>query len=242
MQPQFFCTNRKSVALQGQLATDVEIFSPVLFVPRYVGRSFDASPRQLGFITLACALVQAVCSPIGGLLGHYFDRVKVLSAGCFLWATMATGFALCNSVSTGATFWAFNGVGLALLIPNAQSLIADYYKPVSRGAAFGALYLTAALGGTFGALLATNLGHLRPFGIEGWRFAFFGVAMLSAAVGVLNLLGSVDPRIRADVPEYAQDPDIMKQQPIKASSIFADVGSVLAVPSFIIVVVQGIVG
>jgi hypothetical protein len=41
---------------------------------QYVGRSFHASPRQLGFITLACALVQAVCAPVGGLLGHYLNR------------------------------------------------------------------------------------------------------------------------------------------------------------------------
>jgi len=85
----------------------------------YVGRSFRATPRQLGFITLACALVQArcacharcchwpvcwhlnfvncclrvagrlcwaclnlhpgtpaqaVCAPIGGLMGHYLNR------------------------------------------------------------------------------------------------------------------------------------------------------------------------
>jgi len=41
---------------------------------QYVGRSFSASPRQLGFITLACALVQAICAPVGGLMGHYMNR------------------------------------------------------------------------------------------------------------------------------------------------------------------------
>lgn len=102
------------------------------------------------------------------------------------------------------SFWAFNGVGLGLLLPNAQSLIADYFSggaachtnpegnptpclsphlvgtPVSlrgapalsRGKAFGALYLTSAIGGMLGALFATNMGHTRPLGIEGWRAAF----------------------------------------------------------------------
>lgn len=208
---------------------------------KYVGRSFDASPRQLGFITLACALVQALFSPVGGLMGHYMDRVTVLATGCFIWAAMAAAFSLCNSVATGALFWAFNGVGLAMLIPNAQSLIADYYRPVSRGTAFGSLYLTGAVGGMLGALFSTNMGHLQPLGIEGWRFAFLVVALLSVGVGVLNLVGSVDPRYRAD-PRYTQDPDIFKQRPISAARMVADVASVLAVPSFIIVVVQGIVG
>lgn len=42
----------------------------------------------------------------------------------------------------GMFVWAFNGVGLALMIPSAQSLVADYYPPSSRGSAFGALQLT----------------------------------------------------------------------------------------------------
>ena len=155
---------------------------------------------------------------------------------------MSAAFSLSNSVASGAFFWAFNGVGLALLIPNAQSLIAYYYKPVSRGAAFGALYLPGALGGMAGGLFATNIGHVRPFGVEGWRIAFLSVAALSAVVGALNLVYSVDPRYKIEEPQYAQDPDIFKERPISMSRMAADVGSVLAVPSFVLIVVQGIIG
>lgn len=42
--------------------------------------------------------------------------------------------------------------GLALVIPNVQSLTADYYHASSRGQAFGALWLTISLGGMLGAL------------------------------------------------------------------------------------------
>ena len=54
---------------------------------------------------------------------------------------------------------AVNGVGLALVIPNAQSITADYYDELDRGKAFGALYMTSALGGAFGSLYATNQGQ-----------------------------------------------------------------------------------
>ncbi len=37
--------------------------------------------------------------------------------------------------------------------------MADYYSASSRGSAFGALYLTSALGGMGGSILATNLGE-----------------------------------------------------------------------------------
>ena len=45
------------------------------------------------------------------------------------------------------------------MIPSGQSLVADYYSASSRGSAFGALYLTSALGGMGGSILATNLGE-----------------------------------------------------------------------------------
>ncbi len=60
-------------------------------------------------------------------------------------------------------FWAVNGVGLSLVIPNGQSLIADYYEDLDRGKAFGALYLTGAVGAMIGALYATNIGALQGF-------------------------------------------------------------------------------
>ncbi len=48
--------------------------------------------------------------------------------------------------------WAFNGIGLALIIPNSQSLVADYYTATRRGEAFGTLMLTGGGGGLGGGL------------------------------------------------------------------------------------------
>jgi MFS family permease len=47
-------------------------------------------------------------------------------------------------------FAGFNGLGLALLVPCCQSLIADLYTAEHRGRAFGTLQLTASLGGMLG--------------------------------------------------------------------------------------------
>ena len=38
-----------------------------------------------------------------------------------------------------------------MVIPSGQSMVADYYPEERRGAAFGALYLTGALGAMLGA-------------------------------------------------------------------------------------------
>ncbi|KAL6780780.1 hypothetical protein ACKKBF_B11780 [Auxenochlorella protothecoides x Auxenochlorella symbiontica] len=227
------------VNLAGILERCNEQTLPALY--RYVGKSFKASPRQLGYITLACALMQAVCAPLGGVLGHLYNRVYVMSAGAFIWGVMSIAFAFTTNVKQGIAVWAWNGLGLGLLIPNAQSLIADYFSELSRGKAFGALYLTGALGGTLGTLFATNMGHTRPFGLDGWQVTFIAVGTVSLAIGVLNLFASVDPRFEAEEPEYAQAPDLLAQDG-SAARAFADVAAVLSVPSFVIVVVQGIVG
>ena len=71
---------------------------------------------------------------------------------------MGAGFSFCTSVQQGYLFWAVNGIGLAMVIPNGQSIIADSYSEASRGKAFGALYLTGAFGAMAGTLYATNMG------------------------------------------------------------------------------------
>lgn len=38
-------------------------------VYRFIGASWEATPTQLGYITLSRALVQALSSPIGGIAG-----------------------------------------------------------------------------------------------------------------------------------------------------------------------------
>jgi MFS family permease len=80
-------------------------------------------------------------------------------------------------------FAGVNGLGLALLVPCCQSLIADLYPAEQRGRAFGTLQLTASLGGMLGGVFATNMGGLRPLGIDGWRAAFHCIALLSLIVG-----------------------------------------------------------
>ena len=46
-----------------------------------------------------------------------------------------------------AALWsAFNGVGLALVIPSIQSLTADYHPAEHRGSAFGTLFLVSSMG------------------------------------------------------------------------------------------------
>ncbi len=48
-----------------------EVVLPAVYL--FVARSFNATPTQLATITLARALVQALASPLGGVLGESFS-------------------------------------------------------------------------------------------------------------------------------------------------------------------------
>ena len=52
---------------------------------------------------------------------------------------------------------AINGLGLALVIPCVQSLVADYHPSESRGKAFGFMFFTASCGASTNAKYALYL-------------------------------------------------------------------------------------
>jgi len=125
----------------------------------YVAASMGIDPSHLGLLTLARALAQAVASPVGGLAGQHLHRGRVIGTGCALWALCAVLFASVSSLAAAICVWALGGVGLALVVPNTQSLTADMHDSKERGTAFGILHLCATLGGMLGALFATNIGE-----------------------------------------------------------------------------------
>ena len=187
---------------------------------------------------------------------------------------------------------AINGLGLALVIPCVQSLVADYHPSESRGKAFGFMFFTASCGmsrhttalcfcvcakaiivplrsldlcnfvapfqrfslqtassacdtpactyhqlsvlisqaltwrsacvlltyasatspvckeqmlicctqgGMIGGFFATNIGSTMPFGMDGWRFAFHLMALVSLVTSGLVFYIATDPRPTAKV-------------------------------------------
>ena len=99
---------------------------------------------KLASSTSSRAICQAFASGLGGYLGHVYDRSVVTAVGCFIWGTTTLLFSFTTSVGWGAFTWAWNGVGLSFIIPNSQSLVADYYSDTDRGKAFGTLYTTGS--------------------------------------------------------------------------------------------------
>ena len=141
-----------------------------------------------------------------------------------------------------------NGLGLALVIPSVQSLTADLFARDQRGKAFGSLWLVISLGGMIGALYATNVGAYAPLGIEGWRFVFLSVSVVSACAGVLNHQHVKDAAFDAkastsadNLPRNSQS-STQRINMAKIKSIISQIGDVMKIPTFSLIILQGIVG
>ncbi|KAI3869999.1 hypothetical protein MKX03_010293 [Papaver bracteatum] len=121
------------------------------------------------------------------------NRAHVIALGAFLWAaaTFLVGFS--STFFQVAVSRGLNRIGLAMVTPAIQSLVADSTEDHNRGVAFGWLGLTGNIGSILGGLLSILLASTSFMGIAGWRISFHLVAIVSIIVGALVRLYAKDP-------------------------------------------------
>jgi MFS family permease len=201
------------------------------------------STEQLGGITTARALLQAISTPLWGYLADKFSRKLILAIGCMIWGIFTVILGILNG------FWgmffvrAFTGLGLAVIFPTAQSLVSDFFPKSKRGRAFGMLGLTTVLGAIVGTLFATLLSHsYNPdtdevirneiFGMAGWRFVFIVVGAFSILLGIIVLIFGKDPK------RGISDGTTVTQTKIT----WKDYKTILTNKTFVLIVLQGVAG
>ncbi|KAL5658045.1 hypothetical protein ACJX0J_031208, partial [Zea mays] len=140
-----------------------------------------------------------------------------------------------------------NGIGLALVVPSIQSLVADSTDDGTRGSAFGWLQLASSLGLISGGFVGLLLAQTTVLGIDGWRVAFHLVAAISVAVGILNWSFATDPHFpRGDDDASVRRQLDGKQAATTAREVVAEMIEearfVVRIPTFQIFVAQGVSG
>lgn len=210
-------------------------------VYKEVGAALHTDPTGLGALTLFRSMVQSACYPIAAYLAVRHNRTHVIALGAFLWAaaTFLVGFS--STFTQVAISRALNGIGLALVSPAIQSLVADSTDDSNRGTAFGWLQLTGNLGSIIGGLLSVLIAPLTFMGIPGWRISFHLVGIISVIVGVLVRLFANDPRF-SDTNTKAKDPVPSKSFWSNVKDLVLEAKSVIKIPSFQIIVAQGVTG
>lgn len=132
-------------------------------------------------------------------------------------------------------------MGLALVTPAIQSLVADSTEDHNRGIAFGWMQLTANLGSILGGVLSLFLAARTILGIPGWRVAFYLVAVMSIVVGILVRAFAVDPHYSSQIQNFPNKPSKLSVTS-EIQDLVNEAKTVLKVPSFQVIVAQGITG
>ena len=207
------------------------------------GRFPEIGTERLGAITTARALLQAVSSPLWGWLADRYSRKLILGIGCMVWGVFTVIFGFLNGFLSMFFIRALTGLGLAVIFPTAQSLIADFFPKNKRGQAFGMLGLTTVLGSIVGTLFATLLGgsEENPViigGIYGWRIVFWAIGGFSILLAILIWIFGKDPR--RGVAEEIQIRYEKKGE--KHRTTWQDYKKILTNKTFVMIVLQGIAG
>lgn len=218
-------------------------------VYKEVSEAFNAGPTDLGYLTFIRNFVQALSSPLAGVLALHYDRPVVLAMGTACWALSTAAVGVSQQFLQVAFWRALNGLGLAIVIPALQSFIADSYKDGMRGAGFGLLNLVGSVGGIGGGVLATIMAGHVYWGMPGWRFAFIMMAVLSLMIGLLVFLFVVDPRrtlVSDNGDDHLERVTFVGKGNAIPVSIWSDswlaMRAVMKVQTFKIIVLQGVVG
>ncbi|KAF0913184.1 hypothetical protein E2562_020350 [Oryza meyeriana var. granulata] len=235
---------RRRTLLLVNLASIMERADEALLpaVYREVGAALHATPTGLGALTLCRSVVQAACYPLAAYAAARHNRARVIAVGAFLWAAATLLVAVSDTFLQVAIARGLNGIGLALVEPSIQSLVADSTDDGTRGSAFGWLQLASSLGFISGGFIGLLLAQTTVFGIAGWRIAFHLVAIISVFVGILNWLFSLDPHFPTSNAGTC-DRLVGKQSAWQAvQEMIKEAKYVVQIPTFQIFVAQGVSG
>ncbi|KAL1328099.1 hypothetical protein HN51_038032 [Arachis hypogaea] len=212
-------------------------------VYKEVGDALRADPTSLGSLTLFRSLVQSLCYPLAAYLATRHNRAHVIALGAFLWAAATFLVAISSTFLQVAISRGLNGIGLAIVGPAIQSLVADSTDDCNRGMAFGWLALTGNIGSIIGGLFSVLIASTSVAGIPGWRIAFHLVAFISVIVGILVRLFANDPHF-PNIKSTAHPIPENKSMPFSSQmkELLKEAKSVMRIPSFQIIVAQGISG
>ncbi|XP_038715830.1 uncharacterized protein LOC120009345 isoform X2 [Tripterygium wilfordii] len=107
--------------------------------------------------------------------------------------------------------------------------------------AFGWLQLTGNFGSIIGGLCSVLIAPITLMGIPGWRISFHIVGLISVVVGILVYLFANDPHFSDNNKRVAdQVPSISFSSEVK--NLVQEAKSVIKIPSFQIIVAQGVTG
>ena len=196
----------------------------------------EFGPSGLASIVIAQNVCMALVGPVWGWLADNTSRIRLLTISCLL-----TG--ACNLFSAAATSYTWLivsrgllGATLGALMPIAQTLVYDFAdeSPNCKGRYFGYFSSAGWAGAVSSTFLATWASEVTILGVPGWRFA---LGVIGASCFVVGIVTSVAAREPPRVVEKTH-----RRSASGAACLRTICLDVLALPTYWIIAIQGVVG
>eukprot|EP01018_Ginkgo_biloba_P013469 Gb_17797 [translate_table: standard] len=235
---------RKRTVFLINLAMIVETADSALLPGVYmeISKELNLSPTDLGSLTLFRHLVQCISFPLAAYLAIRHNRASVIAIGALAWSMATISVGLSTTYSQIAVSRALNGIGLAVVLPAIQSMVADSTDEENRGLAFGWLQMMGNMGAILGNVCSVMLATETVLGISGWRIAFYLVGFISMLLSLSVFVFAVDQlfesRKRISNGIQSNESSVW----LDTKKMVADVKTVVRLPTFRIIVGQGIIG
>lgn len=194
-----------AVICLAQFMTQAGLAQAIVFL-NIIGRSFNATnPGQLSWYAAAYSLTVGTFILVAGRLGDMYGHRLMFIIGFAwfgLWSFLA-GFAVWSNQILFDCCRAFQGIGPALLLPNALAIPARTYEPGPRkDMIFSIFGASAPAGYVVGGVFASIFAELAWWP---WSFWVTGIACFCfAALGILVIPRTPPPNLLKEVSWLSQ--------------------------------------
>ncbi|TVT80973.1 MFS transporter [Pseudomonas sp. H3(2019)] len=164
----------------------------------FIGRTFDATPQDLAWITNAFMLSFGSLLMASGTLADRYGRKRLFTWGMSLFMVVSVLLASVQNIFWLDTLRAAQGVAAAAALSSGTAALAQEFEGHARTRAFSLLGTTFGVGLAFGPLLSGVLiEHL------GWRAIFLSTALIAG----LSLIFAI-PRMRESRSDHEHGLDV----------------------------------
>jgi MFS family permease len=156
-----------------------------------VGQDLGGDQSSLSWIVNAYAIAFGGCVMAAGAIGDQIGRKRCFVTGLWIFIITSVLIGLTSNLLLLNLLRAAEGIGGALILTSATSLLAQAFEGAERTRAFSFLGTAFGVGLAFGPMAAGFLiGHL------GWRALYFAIALIAALIllfGTKPIKESRDP-------------------------------------------------
>jgi DHA2 family multidrug resistance protein len=179
----------------------------------HIGGELSATREQISWVLTSYIVGAAIMIPLSGWLADRYGRKKILIVSVIAFTVSSALCGIAQSLGQIVLFRLLQGLAGAALVPQSQAVLLDINPPEHHGRAMAAWVMAVVFGPAVGPVLGgwlTDDYSWRwvffinvPFGIfatlgllnsmrdsktQRSRFDFFGFAMLSLAIGALQIM------------------------------------------------------